>query len=494
MKNGSGAKFLEWVGLRRQPDFSKAPWLGALVGVFLALLIISATVGVAAILAQSLAIVLKFGADAEAIRNVGLVLVAIFGAPFVVWRATVAQKQADTAEQSHITDQINKAVAGLGSERATNKIGRPVKIYTGKSHEVVHLVEKPSEFELPPRSREIKRYRDETWLHGNDVDEDEVFDGLHIKVKTWENVRTVIEWQGREVEPGDDEAIADVGDWAVFAETLPNIEVRTGAIYALERISQDSERDHIQIMEILTAYIRENAPVKDLVSSEKISKLPFVRTDIQAAIDVIARRSSRRISLEHAKKYRLDLQSVDLSGARFCDGDFTGAIFSLSRLECANFRDAKLVGSWFHGSLLNYCSFLRADLTGAVIDGAEISQMAGSDLSIFLANSTRGLSMARANISAIDYLPTDDQYTPTLGSKDTKLGSDLESEYSCLVDEMRQFGRHKISRKEMSEEGMEKLRVSGFLYWSPYKGSDWATSRLRHEMRKELRQTGFPFE
>ena len=42
--------------------------------------------------------------------------------------------------------------------------------------------------------------------------------------------------------------------------TEPNIEVRLGAIYALERIAQDSERDHIPIMETLCAYVRENAP------------------------------------------------------------------------------------------------------------------------------------------------------------------------------------------------------------------------------------------
>ena len=36
--------------------------------------------------------------------------------------------------------------------------------------------------------------------------------------------------------------------------------VRLGAIYALERISKDSRRDHWTIMETLTAYVREHAP------------------------------------------------------------------------------------------------------------------------------------------------------------------------------------------------------------------------------------------
>lgn len=48
-------------------------------------------------------------------------------------------------------------------------------------------------------------------------------------------------------------------------ETKPNLEVRIGAILSLERIAQDSTthdkgRDHVRVMEILCAYIRENAP------------------------------------------------------------------------------------------------------------------------------------------------------------------------------------------------------------------------------------------
>lgn len=47
-------------------------------------------------------------------------------------------------------------------------------------------------------------------------------------------------------------------------ETKPNIEVRIGAILSLERIAQDSTihdkgRDHVRVMEILCAYVRENS-------------------------------------------------------------------------------------------------------------------------------------------------------------------------------------------------------------------------------------------
>jgi hypothetical protein len=57
-------------------------------------------------------------------------------------------------------------------------------------------------------------------------------------------------------------AIEQLG--AVNAEGKPKLEMRLGAIYALERIAQDSERDHWPIMEVLMAYMRgESSSPKD---------------------------------------------------------------------------------------------------------------------------------------------------------------------------------------------------------------------------------------
>jgi prepilin-type processing-associated H-X9-DG protein len=56
----------------------------------------------------------------------------------------------------------------------------------------------------------------------------------------------------------------DAGKEVTTEQTAPNIEVRIGAILSLERIAQDSTthdrgRDHVRVMEILCAYIRENS-------------------------------------------------------------------------------------------------------------------------------------------------------------------------------------------------------------------------------------------
>src|SRR5829696_5072486 len=54
------------------------------------------------------------------------------------------------------------------------------------------------------------------------------------------------------------QAVGQLG--AELKDGTPNLEVRLGGIYALERIARDSPRDHWTIMEVLTAYIRRNAP------------------------------------------------------------------------------------------------------------------------------------------------------------------------------------------------------------------------------------------
>jgi hypothetical protein len=56
--------------------------------------------------------------------------------------------------------------------------------------------------------------------------------------------------------------------------TVPNIEVRIGGLLSLERIAQDSTRydngrDHVRVMEILCAYVRENAPASGAKQSPR---------------------------------------------------------------------------------------------------------------------------------------------------------------------------------------------------------------------------------
>jgi hypothetical protein len=78
------------------------------------------------------------------------------------------------------------------------------------------------------------------------------------------------------------------------------LEVRLGGIYALERIARDSKEDHWTVLEVLAAYIRENAsqesaqnssearvqPTRELTRPALLT-LPLPSPDIHAALQVI---------------------------------------------------------------------------------------------------------------------------------------------------------------------------------------------------------------
>jgi hypothetical protein len=125
-------------------------------------------------------------------------------------------------------------------------------------------------------------------------------------------------------------------------------DVRLGAIYALERIAGDSQRDHGPIMEVLTAYIRKRAPWPP--SDEKG---PKTQNDVQAVLAVIGR---REVSYD---KYDLDLRSTDLRGAKFGEAKLKGV-----NLEGAHLEDAHLNGADFRGAHLKG-THLRGAIYGA---------------------------------------------------------------------------------------------------------------------------------
>lgn len=170
-------------------------------------------------------------------------------------------------------------------------------------------------------------------------------------------------------DPGDQKPLADKnGAPAQFDETLPNIEVRVGAILSLERISQYSPDDHVRVMEILCAYVRENACI---VSSRSYGygNQYRQRTDSQLALTVIGRRSRFGINLEKEAGYRLDLRGADLRNSAFGPvraSSVQGASHSFSR--------AILDHSLLDGSWLGFCDFREATMAFATLREVQCQQ------------------------------------------------------------------------------------------------------------------------
>ena len=115
-----------------------------------------------------------------------------------------------------------------------------------------------------------------------------------------------------------------------------NMAIRLGGIYALERIARDSEKAHGPIMEVLTAYVRENA-TKTGAYLLKAAKKPT--TDIQAILTVIGRRETTD---DNRLKNPLDLTNTQLSGANLGGANLIGADLHNAVLFNAYLRGADL--------------------------------------------------------------------------------------------------------------------------------------------------------
>jgi uncharacterized protein YjbI with pentapeptide repeats len=240
--------------------------------------------------------------------------------------------------------------------------------------------------------------------------------------------------------------------------TLPNLEVRIGALYQLERIAgtqaatgiPQGAADHIRIMKILCAYIRENAPAAKAVdlnmsdwpdypenaSAEDLKarsealdsrrkdlfeKIRTVRArhrpriDIQTALEVIGRRSATQTAIERAATgpgqadgYRLDLSAtnlqaadlphLDLDRAILIDARMEGASLSRTRVEGANLINARMEGAVLGNARMKGAKLLGAWMEGTVLsearmEGADVRTARMQEASLF------GAEMKGANLS-----------------------------------------------------------------------------------------------
>ena len=194
------------------------------------------------------------------------------------------------------------------------------------------------------------------------------------------------------------------------------LETRLGAIYTLERISQESEREYWPIMETLTAYVREHAPwpprqalANPLVelqgssageragestsaekpenATEQASIQVRPATDIQAILTVLGRRDEKARKQDEAEKRYLDLARTNLRcaflveahlegawlrGAHLAGANLLGAHLERAFLVEAHLEGAKLLGAHLEGADLGAAHLEGADLGAAHLEGADL--------------------------------------------------------------------------------------------------------------------------
>ena len=233
-------------------------------------------------------------------------------------------------------------------------------------------------------------------------------------------------------------------------ETLPNIEVRIGGILSLERIAQDSTaydhgRDHVRCMEILCAYIRENAPasgamdhsfgewepLKDDATAEERAahlekrkarfgsnslesqvykwtrKLPEPRADIALALRVLGRRTAAQRQAEARwgkdaspnAEWVFDVPCPSLPDAA---DDRATTADELTSYQ-AKLREWKTKIDAYAGYRLDLrkTNLQRADLSDLILSGAKLQEARIEGANLFRVR-MEGASLWRARLQGAD--------------------------------------------------------------------------------------------
>jgi hypothetical protein len=132
--------------------------------------------------------------------------------------------------------------------------------------------------------------------------------------------------------------------------------VRIGGVHALEHVMRDSVGHHDDVIEVLTAFIRDRSPrrgrrvwhpVSGSVPDPDLPPEPAL--DIQAALTTLAHR--RQLP---------ERQRINLAGKHLAGADLTGA-----NLAVANLRDANLTRADLTDADLTDADLTDADLTDA---------------------------------------------------------------------------------------------------------------------------------
>ena len=210
-----------------------------------------------------------------------------------------------------------------------------------------------------------------------------------------------------------------------------SLDVRLGAIYALERIARDSRQDHGPIMEILTAYVREHAPWdpppedQQPAADEPPPAPPSDMADIQAVLTVLGRRKTDY----DPPGQGLDLRNTDLHGASLYKAKLRRANFRKANLQMAYLSLANLQGVYFIGAYLQRARLAGADLRWSRLAQANLQEARLMSADLREANLRRadltGTNLQGADLNEVFFL-TSQQLQKAKGDKHTKLPPGVE--------------------------------------------------------------------
>ncbi|MDQ3814935.1 MAG: pentapeptide repeat-containing protein [Armatimonadota bacterium] len=143
---------------------------------------------------------------------------------------------------------------------------------------------------------------------------------------------------------------------------------RIGAIFELERVAHDSERDHWPIMELLMAVARQQT--LELAADHEARATP----ETQAIFAVLGRRKREYdcAGLSGDSPER-DLRRIDFSGLSIRNGDFRYGHFEDALFLGTRFADCDFRGAWLDQAIFQRSTFSKCSLGSLLVDSRPAS-------------------------------------------------------------------------------------------------------------------------
>jgi hypothetical protein len=137
-----------------------------------------------------------------------------------------------------------------------------------------------------------------------------------------------------------------------------NIDIRAEAIHTLARVAEDSGKHRVNVLDVLSSFVRRQTPWRPGVVLDKIEK------DVQLALTTIALIPKKD---DKGNLHRVQMQNIDISEANLENANLEGAIFWGSNLRNVNLSRANLKGADLGGVDFTDASLEMADLEKALL-------------------------------------------------------------------------------------------------------------------------------
>jgi uncharacterized protein YjbI with pentapeptide repeats len=393
-----------WFGLSEQLDFSKARWLGPFLTVIVILLFALAVMAAFKILTASVFGGLPKGTGA----SFGLtgIIVAMIGAPFVIWRTMVAQKQSNVSEDALFNDKIDAAVANLYALRQVtkwNEKGYPsgweddVTRRNGAIDRLEGLAgEDPKA--APRIARMLSVYVQELSRESPAASPPDT-----------DNLQELLEWVRLRTSPRSDigKAVQVLGRlWARNDNSLGGREINL--------MNSNLQASDFSNLNFTNANLTRSLLRRADLSHAKLEGANLEGAKLQSA-------NMHKTILEKANLRGVKSQGAFLSFAKLQQADFTNAILEGADLRSAELQGATLNGAEMQGADLINAKLQGADLSSAELEGANLTGAVFDKRTLLLSANFRGAGFKDVDFSNVYVSP--DQLQQMFGDASVTLPS-----------------------------------------------------------------------